>query len=446
MKETKNFDKWIGILSISVICIVAIVFVVMISDTHLAKGTYSTSCYAASDPTSTFVCPTGSHQATLTIEKCCPTGTIYDGTTRKCKKTSDGTYTNTLDGSHEPRCKSGTKLYEDAYCCPEGTFNSSTKQCCPSSNATDCDNIGSEVDTDTEHCTCIANPMAGGNAGVWTCYPKPSSSSPRPSSSSSKACYCCGSAQGCTYVWGTGGPSCVLDSTKNQTQCTGTNPPASSKPNSSSCEKLDRGAGCYTCGLGTSAATTNYHVSDPDKDKCKGTERCNRVGATCAGTSTGITPTKTVVLKNAEGTSNNGSFLVDRNNNQITSYNPIKNCGTWSTTPCANSDCNTGASAQDSAYSGLGVGKTYTGPAVLYCKAGTSQDPNEPTPGNPSSTPANPSSTPGNPSSTPGNPSSTPGNPSSNPPTGATGIIIAWVIGLFAIGYSFWYFKRTSTN
>jgi len=40
MKATKDFDKWIGIISISVICIVAIIFTVIISDLDLAKGTY----------------------------------------------------------------------------------------------------------------------------------------------------------------------------------------------------------------------------------------------------------------------------------------------------------------------------------------------------------------------------------------------------------------------
>ena len=47
MKETKNYDKWIGILSISLIAIVAVVFVAVVSDTHLAKGTYGVeyACY-----------------------------------------------------------------------------------------------------------------------------------------------------------------------------------------------------------------------------------------------------------------------------------------------------------------------------------------------------------------------------------------------------------------
>ena len=31
-----------------------------------------------------------------------------------------------------------------------------------------------------------------------------------------------------------------------------------------------------------------------------------------------------------------------------------------------------------------------------------------------------------------------------NPPTGSTGIIVAWIVGILAIGYSFWYFKKGS--
>lgn len=36
--------------------------------------------------------------------------------------------------------------------------------------------------------------------------------------------------------------------------------------------------------------------------------------------------------------------------------------------------------------------------------------------------------------------------PPENPKTGTAAIIFAWVIGLLAIGYSFWYFKKVTTN
>ena len=54
MQEKQKFDKWIGLLSILVVLIVAIVFSVIISDTHLAKGTYgATNCSCPSGYTLT---------------------------------------------------------------------------------------------------------------------------------------------------------------------------------------------------------------------------------------------------------------------------------------------------------------------------------------------------------------------------------------------------------
>ena len=54
MKEKQKFDKWIGLLSILVVLIVAIVFSIVVSDTHLAKGTYgATNCSCPSGYTLT---------------------------------------------------------------------------------------------------------------------------------------------------------------------------------------------------------------------------------------------------------------------------------------------------------------------------------------------------------------------------------------------------------
>ena len=48
MKETKKFDNWIGLLSISVVAIVVFVFILTVSNTHIAKGTYGAcSCTCA---------------------------------------------------------------------------------------------------------------------------------------------------------------------------------------------------------------------------------------------------------------------------------------------------------------------------------------------------------------------------------------------------------------
>ena len=54
MKEKQKFDKWIGLLSVLVVLIVAIVFSIVISDTHIAKGTYgATNCTCPSGYTLT---------------------------------------------------------------------------------------------------------------------------------------------------------------------------------------------------------------------------------------------------------------------------------------------------------------------------------------------------------------------------------------------------------
>ena len=60
----KKYDKWIGILSIALIVIVAVVFIAVIPNKHLAKGTYgATGCapgyHQASDDYPDFCCPNG---------------------------------------------------------------------------------------------------------------------------------------------------------------------------------------------------------------------------------------------------------------------------------------------------------------------------------------------------------------------------------------------------
>ena len=41
--------------------------------------------------------------------------------------------------------------------------------------------------------------------------------------------------------------------------------------------------------------------------------------------------------------------------------------------------------------------------------------------------------------------SSSPSSQPSNPDTGTAGIVIAWIIGIIAIGYSFYYFKKMNS-
>lgn len=45
MKETKKFDNWMKMLSVSIIAVIVLVFVLIVSNTHVAKGTYAELLY-----------------------------------------------------------------------------------------------------------------------------------------------------------------------------------------------------------------------------------------------------------------------------------------------------------------------------------------------------------------------------------------------------------------
>ena len=408
MKETKKFDNWIGFLSISVVVVIVCVFTLTISNTHLAKGTYGASSV-----------------------------TVYSA--------GDSAYFN---------CVSATLIDQDCYMsCGQGACLDPEEDCpkvsgyqcsCKYTDKNDCESKTGKTCSNTKYLT-----ESLGLVGI-VCYGPDGQNSSTSSTSSGTSsggscggCYCNSDGTECEYVSSTL-ISCMTKvaaltingytrNNKSEGQCTG-------------CQKTDRGSGCYVCG-NSQSGTRQYYTVDPEKDVCNSQRGCTRIGNTCE--STASDNTRTVLLKNAEGTTGNGYFVVNRDSNKIIVFNPTKNCSKWSTVPCANADCNNGASAQDSAYSSLAVGETYTGPAVLYCKAGTSggSGGNVTPTDKPTSTPTNSTEKPASTSTGTVKPATTtkPTNTNNNPQTGTVGIIVAWLVGLSAIVYSLWYFKKSSS-
>lgn len=118
-------------------------------------------------------------------------------------------------------------------------------------------------------------------------------------------------------------------------------------------------------------------------------------------------------------------------------------CNSWSTTPCnvgASGVC-IGSGGQTLAITSNNIANhIYTSDVTYYCLAGSSlanKDCNGPKPS--SSTPS--SSTSSSSSSTPS--SSTPSSSEpENPPTGVTAIYMVWLIGLGALAYAIFYFRK----
>ena len=89
---------------------------------------------------------------------------------------------------------------------------------------------------------------------------------------------------------------------------------------------------------------------------------------------------------------------------------------------------------------------------TFYCKTGSTSTPSSPTPSSPTpstptpssptpSTPTPSSPTPSTPSPT--SPASSSSEPPENPQTGGMSIVFIWILGIMAMLYSFWYFKKS---
>ena len=460
MNETKGFDKWIGILLISVIAIVAIVFVVIISDTRLAKGTYgagATDYYNCGDYWNGEETPQCECNCTYGSQTACENGTGY---VCSYKATTACNFWKCWVPTSTP--KPITKYYAN--------FGGKTESCSP-------DGGGSTSCTVT-----VPN-------GKW-----------------STSIYCPAS------LIVTGGGSVTISGDTTYYDCSAAEDP-------SNCTKTDRGSGCYLCG-GSQGGRESYYNSDPDRGLCDSRRHCTRTGDSCqsSGTGTGTaTPTTITYKVYYNGNGNTGETYDD--NTQCNSYN---NCGLDRYTDVSSVSGNVFQSGRiweygktyklimnrftKEGYTFVGWAKTANGEAVyedyeevsnlastngatvtLYAvwkKIESSSSSSSilngacylldhkyywrtaiPNDGTSAGTLISGKAktectgcengyslnrTTGKCSKDGGTTSTiTPSSSTmeeTNPQTGMSGIVIAWLIGLFAIGYSFWYFKRASSN
>ena len=436
MKETKKYDNWMKFLTISVIVIIVCVFTLTVTNTHLAKGTYGATCYTPLTATETYVCPTGSFKV-LGKNMCCPDGTSYQFLGGYCEK-SDGTSTGSIAGSSQKVCDSSQNLYEGQYCCSkEHTFDSTTKQCCAGSNSST--STGSATSTGSTTSTtykCPAGQYYPGNGASCKACEKGSycpGETYRPTAIVSMGIHPC--PDGYTTV-GTGASTvseCSVETTTTTKTCVVGQP-------------YIGGDGLYYASVTFSGMTIN---------QCCASKGWNATGGRCYTGGGKVTDhgTEYVYHEPVDGECAEGYKKIS------VAY------GTGRKTVCVEERCNCDDNGCDDATieptptsspTPTGTDPTPTSGPTYACYLVNHKyvwASSKPSGGTLVSSITNESKCSGCESSyTPNNnnncvkPSS---NPSSNvpvnPKTGTVGIIVAWVIGLAAIVYSLWYFKKSSS-
>ena len=401
MKETKKFDNLIGVLSISVIAIVAIVFVVTISNTHLAKGTYAAG--------------------TVT------TYTAGSALYFNCSATS------WIDQDCEASCGAGGCLNPAEECPSYSGYNCSCKY--SYSSIADCESKTGYACGSGK----VSQAFVGGG-GSLTCYgptstPLPSSSSPKPSSSTTYSYYC-NVCQGNGYYSVMG--QYTEDNSTNRSHCSGLGGAFSSTNRN--------GTACTTYYCNVCQANGYYSVRGQyTEDNSTNRSHCSGLGGAFSGNNlNGNECTPSSSSSGGGGTPSGGSSVAKVPSTGCYACNGGKiyylTAGSTFPTVCNQSPI--------SGYSRDPNNGT-------YCVRNTSSSSSSGGGGTPpggGETPAPSSSSSKNSSSSKSSSkASSSVTPSSsvepvNPQTGSTAIIAAWLIGLFAIGYSFWYFKRVSTN
>ncbi len=283
--------------------------------------------------------------------------------------------------------------YGSFYFTSKGTYSG------PAGTDDGCEN-GTSYDITGGHCTCnvdndgVSQTSCTCNSGYhrvgYTCVvntstPKPATNTPSPA----PACYCCGGSQGCTYQWGYGGSSCAL-TTRTQSDCVGNTNSTNTPTPTPACYCCGGSQGCaYQWGYGgSSCALTTRTQSD------------------CVGnTNSTNTPTPTTASSGycckINGTWSLQSSMVEG-----------VECGSTKISASACSAKN----ATPTPTTGSGGGGTTKTPTPTAKITNTSK----PATSTPTTVPTSPE----------------------NPETGTFAIIVAWIVGLVAIGYSLWYFKQ----
>ena len=378
MKGNKKFDNWIVVLSASAIIIV-LVFALIVSDSHLTKGTYSDDsndriyCSGVVND-KCYVCNTGLFD-TVPLAYVPEQFRVETGYT--CKNNWSRYYTVTADGD----CYDSNRFYP--------LYDSALEGC-----------EGKPIYKSTfYHCivvnSCVIKPsyVAGeihqssdGRKYVETTSSNDSSTTQTKCDS---GCYCSGS--NCEYVkvetFGDNESLCAAKvrllktAGYSKTGVTEANCSLNGSGNGDSGDSGDSSIPCYcnSCVDGTwQSYALTYEANEAD---CLGTP-----GTRCRGTN-GVLSWRTPDYTNR--------------------------CPSSSASPTSNSTENPSTNSPTSSGSSGGGGNNDT---------------------------VTPTTTPTN---TPTN-NSNDSNTSNNPQTGTVGIIIAWVVGLSAIVYSIWYFKKSS--
>lgn len=422
MKETKKYDNWMKFLTISVIVIIVCVFTLTVTNTHLAKGTYSAgteqcySCYGSyvladedltvsgCDLVSLNNCQgtSTSTSGTCTGDKVLYNGGCYD-IGQKCNTSNGAIGVITASGT----CSTGAttapsstgSTTSTSYKCPAGQYYPGNGASCKA-----CEK-GSYCPGETYRPTAIVSmgihPCPDGYTTVGTGASTVSECSVE-TTTTTKTC-----VVGQPYIGGDGlYYASVTFSGMTINQCC-----ASKGWNAT-------GGRCYTGGGKVTDHGTEYVYHEPVDGECAegykkisvayGTgrktvcveERCNCDDNGCDDATIEPTPTSSPTPTGTDPTPTSGPtyacYLV---NHKYVWASSKPSGGTLVSSITNESKCS-------------GCESSYTPNNNNNC--------------------VKPSS----------NPSS---NVPVNPKTGTVGIIVAWVIGLAAIVYSLWYFKKSSS-
>ena len=344
MKETKKFDKWIGLLSISVVAIIIFVFILTVSDTHVAKGTNAlTDKYCS-------------------CEEYYVEGTIaYDCSCTYASQTACNSGTNQECTQETTTCQlltcwvpNGKPLSTNAHYCFKCTDSGIWQRlnCNYDSCQAECEANGGEF---TDNMNLHQHNGTCSNASSTTATTNPCSGTDRTVSNFDE-CDAIGKAGNYQY----GYTATLYMPQSGSKQC------CKIIPNSVEL--------CYCNSCVDGSWQSVGMISTGDEQTCKNSIPTSR----CSGTNA-VVSWKNPVTKNGcpTSTGDNGSHNSTGNIDNTPTVTP------------------TGGS-------------------------------NNATNGNNS-------------------PAETGNDSGSNPQTGAVGIIIAWVVGLAAIVYSLWYFKKSSS-
>ena len=460
MKKMKDYNQWIGFLSGSLLIIIAIVFVTMISSAKIAKDTYATCVYSCASYGSGYTLTAANKCLKTSTDSvtCYQNATVGDGCATYRSQGYTCTVVHATSQGASYSCSKQTQDIKDAICNWQAscyTYNGKYIWATSQSQA-----VGNANGLSQSQCTgCASGYKAQGSTCVVDC--------------GSHASY---TDAGCVCDVGyyKSGGSCVKGAGYCDSGVPGDCDGKVGNPDWD-CQEFGMGpAGMvYSCTyVGSQQVTATVTLipnSGPTQQK---TCIINAGEQSCRITVAGTWGAK-------DCTSGTSTFVMTRSKLTATYYECCcEDCGT--VTPAkTTTKAPTGAGTPTKAPTGAGT------PTKTPTKAPTGA-------GTPTKTPTKAPTGAGTPTKTPTSGSNkcylvnhkyiwasskpaggvlvssitssskctgcesgyemtdmgvceNPGTPE-NPPTGATGIVFVWLIGLCAIGYSFWYFKKTGTN